>query len=145
MIKGLYQERKWRKPNNMKINKDSHPVTLEDIFEDMYEEKQIYPELLTLMKFALPITLSTVNAEKSFSTLNLLAPKTQDFFLQKLLTDLSEYYYLVPKLLSVSISKFDRKVSRYGTKEKSTGNASLIVLQFFCLLCCCATDFSGFT
>lgn len=145
MIKGLYQERKWRKPNNMKINKDSHPVTLEDIFEDMYEEKQIYPELLQLMKFALPITLSTVNAEKSFSTLNLLAPKTQDFFLQKLLTDLSEYYYLVPKLLSVSISKFDRKVSRYRTKEKSTGNASFIVLQFFCLLCCCATDFSGFT
>ena len=92
MIKRFRQKGKWKKPHDIEIYKDSHHATLEDIYVGIYEEKQIYPELLVFMKFVLLITPSIANIKRSFSNLNFFARKTWNSLRQKLLIDLCQYH-----------------------------------------------------
>ena len=59
--------------------KEEHPVSLDTVFRDIYTEKDDYPELLKLVKFALLITPSTANVECGFSVLSLLVTKQKEF------------------------------------------------------------------
>ena len=46
--------------------KEEHPVSLDTVFRDIYTERDHYPELLKLVKFALLIKPSTANVERGF-------------------------------------------------------------------------------
>ena len=43
--------------------KDEHPIKLDQVYADMYVDKETYPSTMKLLKFALLITPSTVNVE----------------------------------------------------------------------------------
>ena len=58
--------------------KDEHPVKVDRVYADMYVDKETYPSMMKLLKFALLITPSTVNVERGFSILTLLCKKQRN-------------------------------------------------------------------
>ena len=43
--------------------KDEHPIKLDQVYADMYVDKETYPLMMKLLKFMLLITPSTANFE----------------------------------------------------------------------------------
>ena len=58
--------------------KDEHPVKLDRVYADMYVDKETYPSMMKLLKFALLITPGTANVERGFSIITLLCTKQRN-------------------------------------------------------------------
>ena len=58
--------------------KDEHAVSADQIYAEMFETRDQYPELLKLFKLSLLITPSTANVERGFSVLTLLHTKQRN-------------------------------------------------------------------
>ena len=58
--------------------KDEHPIKLDRVYADMYVDKETYPSMMKLLKFALRITPSTANVERGFSIFTQLCTKQRN-------------------------------------------------------------------
>ena len=61
----LVQLGKLKAPHTDKY-KDEHGIKLDQVYADMYVDKDTYPSMMKLLKFALLITLSTANVKQIF-------------------------------------------------------------------------------
>ena len=66
------------KANQVESYKDDHPVALDKVYADLIVDKESYPDLVKLLKYALLITPSMANVERGFSVLTLLATKQRN-------------------------------------------------------------------
>ena len=75
---------------NVEEYKNEHPIKLDRVYTDMYVDKESYPSMMKLLKYALLITPSTANVKRGFSHLctkqgNRLSLKNIDRFMRIIL------------------------------------------------------------
>ena len=66
------------KANDVQTYKEDHPVELDKVYAELMTDRESYPDLLKLLKYALLITPSTANVERGFSILTLLLTKQRN-------------------------------------------------------------------
>ena len=83
--------------------KDEHPIQLDRVYADMYIDKETYPSMMKLLKFALLITPSTANVERGFSILTLLCTKQRNQLSPKNIDRLMRIILLGPEKIEDAV------------------------------------------
>ena len=83
--------------------KDEHPIKLDRVYADMYVDKETYPSMMKLLKFALLITPSTANVERGFSILTLLCTKQRNRLSPKNIDRLMRIILLGPEKIEDAV------------------------------------------
>ena len=68
-------ESKQLDPSKIAQYKDEYPLHQSKVYQQMYDDRKEYEELMKLFKFSLLITPSTANVERGFSVLTMMLTK----------------------------------------------------------------------
>ena len=85
--------------NKIDVYKEEHPVASDILYEELFNEREQYPEM-KLFKLSLLITPSTTNMERCFSLLNLVHTKQRNLLSGKSLDMLMQLVLVGPKKIN---------------------------------------------